>query len=129
MSIPSQGNRHPDDRFDEAMRALHASAVAHVSPQLRWKLRPAPRVTGGVAGRFGGSSIRTWRAGPLAAGAVAAAVAVAIGLGLRDPQEPAVTAPVATVAPEPAAAGVLEQDPDFYAWLASEDAELVAALE
>jgi hypothetical protein len=122
MSNPSQNNRRPDDRFDEAMRALHASAVAHVSPQLRWKLRPAPRVTGGVAGRFG-----NWRAGPLAAGAVAAALAVAIGLGLRGPQEPATIAPVAVV--DAAAAGVLDQDPDFYAWLASEDAELVATLE
>jgi hypothetical protein len=124
MSTPSQDNRRSDDRFDEAMRALHASAVAHVSPQLRWKLRPAPRVTGGVAGRFG-----NWRAGPLAAGAVAAALAVAIGLGLRGPHEPAAIAPVAAVAPDTAAAGVLDQDPDFYAWLASEDAELVATLE
>lgn len=129
MSISSQNDPHPDDHFDQAMRALHASAVAHVSPQLRWKLRPAPRVAGGVAGRFGGLSIRSWRAGPLAAGAVAAALAVAIGLGLRDPQAPTVAATVATVGPEPAAAGVLDQDPDFYAWLASEDAELVAALE
>jgi len=129
MSNPSQNDRRSDDRFDEAMRALHASAVVRVSPQLRWKLRPAPRVTGGVAGRFGGSSIRSWRAGPLAAGAVAAAFAVAIGLGLRGPQEPAAITPVAAVVPDTAAAGVLDQDPDFYAWLASEDAELVAALE
>lgn len=129
MSNPSQDNRRPDDHFDEAMRTLHASAVAHVSPQLRWKLRPAPRVTGGVAGRFGSLSIKSWRAGPLAAGAVAAAFAVAIGLGLRGPQEPAAIAPVAAVAPDATAAGVLDQDPDFYAWLASEDAELVAALE
>lgn len=124
MSMSPQNDRHPDDRFDQAMRNLHASAVAHVSPQLRWKLRPAPRITGGVAGRFG-----NWHVGPLAAGAVVAAFAVAIGLALRGPQEATTTAPVATIAPEAAATGVLDQDPDFYAWLASEDAELVAALE
>lgn len=127
MNIPSQDDRqHSDDRFDAAMRALHASAVAHVSPQLRWKLRPAPRVAGGVAGRFGNLPLGSRRAGVALAGATAAVLAVAIGLNLRDPAATDAQASQVPLAASPAAAGVLDQDPDFYAWLASEDAELVA---
>lgn len=126
MSTPSQDRQHSDDRFDEAMRALHASAVAHVSPQLRWKLRPAPRVAGGVAGRFGSWPVGSRRAGVALAGATAAALAIALGFNLRGPAATDTRAPQAPLAASPAAAGVLDQDPDFYAWLASEDADMVA---
>lgn len=110
-----------DDRFDEAMRALHRSAVAQVSPQVRWQLRPASRPAGGVAGRFA-----DWRVDMAFAGTAAAIFAVAVGLGLRDPAGTGTVPVEAAPAASPAAAGVLDQDPDFYAWLASDDAELVA---
>lgn len=116
---------HRDARFDAAMRDLHRSAVASVTPQLRWKLRPAP--TGGAAGRFGGRGFGDWRVGTGLAAVTAAVFAVAIGFGLRAPDDAA--SPTSTLAandPATETVGVLEQDPDFFAWLASDDAALVA---
>lgn len=115
-----------DDRFDAAMRELHRNALANVSPQVRWKLRPATRPQGGVGGLF-----RHWRRGPLLAGAGMAVLALALGMALwpRDESTTAPTAAATGAEPAPAAADdafVLAQDPDFYAWLASDDAELVA---
>ncbi len=111
-----------DDRFDAAMRNLHRGSLGQLSPQVRWRLKPAaPEAKGGVAGRFG-----DFRIGPLWAGAFAAMFAVAVGVGLWRNAGPA--APAAAPAPVAVedAATVLGEDPDFYAWLASADADLVA---
>src|SRR5690606_12902830 len=51
-------NTHPgaqhaqarDDRFDAAMRGLHRAALANVSPQARWKFRPALAARPGAEG-------------------------------------------------------------------------------
>ncbi|TKR34045.1 hypothetical protein FCE95_07190 [Luteimonas gilva] len=113
---------HDNDLFDAAMRARYRQAAGSVSPAARARLRQARReaATGEVRKR--GFS---W---PLLFGGAAAAFAVAFGLNLRQDalQEtnPAAPATVAAAAAEPASA--LDQDPDFYAWLGSSDAELVA---
>ena len=112
-----------EDRFDAAMRALHQDALAHVSPRVRWKLRPA---TGGAkssrAGRVG-----AWRMGTALAGVAAAMFALALGISPWKPVDDANPATNTVVASSPDdGATVLEQDPDFYAWLASDDADLLA---
>lgn len=113
---------HDDNaRFDAAMRALHRDALAQVTPGVRWRLKPASAATQGTADRSGSR-----RMGPVWAGAVAAVCAVAVGVGLwrtPDPASPP-TAPVQAAVDD--GATVLGEDPDFYAWLASADADLVA---
>ena len=113
-----------DERFDAAMRGLHRSALANLSPQVRWRLKPAGRQPrGGVAGWFFGR----WPSGPLVAGAGVAALAIALGLAVWPAVDPGTQAdPAPAIATADDSAGVLEQDPDFYAWLVSDDAALVA---
>lgn len=112
-----------DQRFDAAMRGRHRAAVGNISPQVRWKLQPmAPRARAGT--RSG------WRLGTAFASVAAAVFAVAIGFNLRG-DGPATLSTQASVAALAANgnddnATVYDQDPDFYAWLASDDANLVA---
>lgn len=118
-----------DERFDAAVRALHRAALEHVSPQVRWRLKPAaPPPQAGVGGMFG-----HWRRGPLLAGLGAAALALALGVAIRPSGEAPMPAADRAIAGNaqpaeigPEAAFTLEQDPDFYAWLASDDAALMA---
>ena len=113
------------DRFDQAVRALHAEAVTHVSAGTMAQLHrrrhaalEAPRARG----------VR-WRL-PVAAFASLLVVELGLGLGqqaLRD-ATPA-PAPDFAAAPDPGIEEVLDdlgQSPDFYAWLASGDADLIA---
>ncbi|RDZ26870.1 hypothetical protein [Lysobacter silvisoli] len=119
----SGGNDHDDARFDAAMRALHRRAVDRVAPATRARLRDA---------RFEATA-RVPRRGlgwALASG-TAAVFALAIGLQQqRDPQAaaPPATAPLAAHLPAPEAAydsstalASLDENPDFYLWLASAD--------
>lgn len=119
--VPESAAR--DARFDAAMRAVHAGAVAGIGPRLAWQLRPeAARARQRV------QPPRNWRAGLAFGGAMAALCALAIGMGLRQPAAPA--APLVATAPPAAAQDggttAFDQDPEFYAWLASDDADLVA---
>jgi hypothetical protein len=117
-----EGSLSREDRFDAAMRALHRDALAHVSPGVRWKLRP---VTGAKSSRTDRAG--AWRMGAALAGVAAAIFALALGVSLWRPVEdanPAASALAAESADD--GATVLEQDPDFYAWLASDDADLLA---
>lgn len=126
-------NAPHDDEFDSRMRALHADAVIQVSPRVRHRLRVARGAasTASPASRFG------WPA----AGAFAAALVLAVALPLRPPpQSPssttapsaersaasAASTPRALTAPDeatvPTSIAVLEESPEFYLWLASNDA-------
>lgn len=124
--------RRHDDEFDRAMRAMHRDAVAHVSPQVRCRLRSAREQaeSGPPRSRFG------W---PVAS-ALAAALVLALALPPRAPDDaqPPVTVarttgaspPVIPVdAPvEPTALVALAESPEFYLWLASNDAGPAGAL-
>lgn len=120
-SASESGLSH-EDRFDAAMRALHQDALAHVSPGVRWKLRPATEARSSRSGRAG-----AWRRGAALAGVAATMFALAQGVSFWKPLDDAspATNTLAAVSVDDGAT-VLEQDPDFYAWLASDDAELLA---
>lgn len=121
----------PEDRgharFDQAMRAAHADAVAHVSAATLAQLHRRRR-----RAALDAASARTtrWRL-PAAAFASLLVVAAGLGIGLRstgDAPSPQPAPPVAATT-GPGIEGVLDdldQDPDFYVWLASGDADLLA---
>jgi len=114
-------NNHQDP-FDEAMRRLHADAIAHVSRPVRLRLRAARGSA--QAARPPGWAKGGWA---LASGC-AALLALVIGLQLRAP--PTIVSPlpdVATATTDAAvydadtAVAVLDENPDLYLWLASND--------
>lgn len=118
----SNGGLSREERFDAAMRALHQDALAHVSTQVRWKLRPAAGAGARRTDRAG-----AWRMRAALAGVAAAMFTLALGVWLWTPVEIANPAPGTLASTSPGdGATVLEQDPDFYAWLASDDADLLA---
>ena len=130
-----------DDRFDNAMRDLHAQAVSQVSSATRARLRVARH----AAARP--STEREPRRGfhwVLGSG-LAAVFAIAIGLQLgpspmRPAQTPAptISTPVAmaststprhtTAFDAGTAIAALDENPDLYLWLASND-DAVPSLE
>src|SRR5690606_35122938 len=117
---------HPRDTFDARARDAHRAALDALSPGLRAQLRRRTRLAlaGEAAGRDSRVAAPRW--GWIAAPAMALALAFALPRpGAED------TAPSAPVAVAPASemelAAPLEQDPDFYLWLASADAVALAA--
>lgn len=108
-----------DARFDIAMRARHHDALQALSPRVRAQL--AQRRHAALRGDAAPARHRF----AYAAAALAAVCALALGLQFR-----ALPVPGGTVVPVIAAAGngptMLDEDPEFYAWLASSDAQLVA---
>jgi len=112
---------HNDDAFDARLRETWRSAVDAVPPTLSWRLRAAR-----TPARAERPPIR-WPLG--AAFATAALIALAIGLRPHPaglPQAvPATTVAVSGASIEDTAAP-LDHSPDFYAWLASPDAEQLA---
>jgi anti-sigma-K factor RskA len=112
-----------DDSFDQALRRQHAIAVARISPQVRAQLaqRRNAALRGETARR--GNGMR------YAAASFAAVCALAIGLqfGLAPNRTTPATPPgIASIATGAADTTMLDEDPEFYAWLASSDAQLVA---
>lgn len=116
-------NDNRDARFDAAMRQLHASAVDRISGRTRLQLQlqqpqraaatatPAPR-------RFG------W---PLATAFTAVlAVMVSVQLWNEPSPEAAPTATVAGTGTDAEIDAVLDENPDLYLWLASNDAYALA---
>jgi hypothetical protein len=120
-----------DHAFDQAMRRIHLQAVEQVSPATRTRLRVARQAatTPGAA--------RERRRGPgwVLASGFAAVFALAIGLLLRPPpQAPAAALPPPEVATVTAPAydadtalAVLDENPDLYLWLASNDDAMPAS--
>jgi len=118
------------DRFDEAIRAVHAQSLDHVSPRVRAQLALRRRAV--LAGE---ARANPWRfAIPLAA--ACAVGAVAIGLQFREPvQAPIVATATPKTTPTPsdivlaqsddnAEYATLEESPDLYVWMASDGAVL-----
>lgn len=111
-------------RFDAVLRGHHQVSLQQLSPKVRAQL--AQRRHAALRGE---SPQRSHRLGYAAAG-FAALCALAIGLQFRTPPTPS-PAPdsmlVSThVVPARTDSIILDQDPDFYAWLASSDALQVA---
>ena len=110
-----------DGAFDTRLRGTWRTAVDAVPPTLARRLRPAAREARAPA---------RWPLG--AALAAAAVLALAIGLRPHAVVTPADTGPATTIAQATAAGGdialtaLLARNPDFYAWLASPDAEQLA---
>jgi hypothetical protein len=118
---------HDDDRFDARLRQAHAHAVDSVSARTRLQLRPqrpAPRTPP--------SRLQAW---PLAA--TCAIALVAGGLFLRHPGTG--TPPTQAIAPAAVAPATsdndneagdvyaaLDESPELYLWLASNDTDLLA---
>lgn len=114
-----------DPRFDAALRGLHAQAVSRLSAGTTAELHRRRHAALDTATRprrlFG------WPAA--AAFASVLGVALALGFGLqRDPPVPAATPLAATPVDADAdeAYTALDENPDFYLWLASSDATLLA---
>lgn len=112
-----------DNAFDDAMRARYRLASERVSPRTRTRLRPGPHATRPALAWSPG-----WRIGAGMAGIAATVFAVTFALNLQRPPAPDATSlPIAgDAAREPDPVDPLGQDPDFYAWLASEDADMLA---
>lgn len=111
-------------RLDEALRGHYRESLQQVSPRVQAQLAQRRH-----AALRGTAPHRTRRLGFAAAG-FATLCALAIGAQFRKPptQTLAPTEAVVTTNATPARADttMLDQDPDFYAWLASSDAMQVA---
>ena len=110
-----------DHAFDAAIRASHQAALDGLSPRVRAQL--AQRRNAALHGQ----TVRRGHGLRYAAAGFAALGALAIGLqfgSLPAPVAPALTA--AQVSATPPVGTMLDEDPEFYAWLASHDAQLVA---
>ncbi len=122
-----QDNRGPtghDAAFDLAMRDLHARALTQVSPRTRARLRAA-RTT--AVNRAPTKGLR-WI---LATGFV---VVFALAIGLQQWRQPRSNAsePTRTAAIDATdygAVATLDENPDLYLWLASNDDSLSASWE
>lgn len=119
-------NDDNDNRFDAAMRQRHAAAVARPSARTRAQLQQRQRAA--MAGRSAGGM---WRRGWPLATAFAAVLAVAVGLQLRPQPAPQPGVPATDLAGaddggDAAFDTLLDENPDFYLWLASVDADALA---
>ena len=116
------------DTFDDAMRHLHAQAVSQVSAgttaELHRRRHAALQTASRRRGPFG------WPAAAAFASVLGVALALGFALKREAPQAPAQVAStdVATTTDEDldASYGTLDENPDFYLWLASSDATLLA---
>ena len=113
------------DTFDRDMRQLHATSVSQLSPQTLARLRAARH---GLA-ESAPQRDHSWRW--LAASAFSAVLAVAIGVQFlpQSRTQPSVQ-PVATTTDDNNYTGgtttALDENPDLYLWLASQDAATLA---
>jgi hypothetical protein len=112
------------NRFDAALRGHHAASLQQLSPRVRAQL--VQRRNSALRGT---PAIRRHRFGYVAAG-LAALCALAFGMQFRSAPSlgasPTTVIAAATATPTRSESTMLDQDPDFYAWLASTDAMQVA---
>ena len=127
MSTDDFGADGFDERFDARIRQAHADAVSHLSTRTRLQLQLR---RGAATTRRKPVATRSF-AWPLAA--ACAVGALAIGLQLRQPESPGtVPSPdtaLATAAPDAGVADAwtaLDESPDLYLWLESDDAAMLA---
>lgn len=122
------------DDFDHRIRALHAQAVERVPARTLYELqvRRANAASAATPVRSSGRAGGWWLAAGLAA-------VFALAVGLRQPgldgvpaSEPVPSLAMASAAADAAAwddgLAALDEDPDLYLWLASQDS-LILAME
>lgn len=114
-----------DDAFDHAARDVHGTSLHALSPRVQAQL--AQRRRAALAGRARPHASRA-RWGWLG-GAMATACVLVVALQLQPAIDtasdaPRVVAAVQDTAPDPG--GMLAEDPDFYLWLASSEAQAYA---
>ena len=113
-----------DDPLARRARALHAASLDALSPRVRAQLRVRRQAATAPAPLRRGRDWR-WAAAP------ALALALAFWLPRMGTQAPVADDPAQVAAAAAAAAEApvvpLEQDPEFYAWLASADALALAS--
>ena len=120
---PNDTGADGDARFDRALRQHHVEAVERLSPRVRAQL--AQRRNAALRGERVAPAYRM----RYAAAGFAAICALAIGLqfGLMpSTSSPATTTGIASVATGATDTTMLDEDPEFYAWLASADAQQIA---
>jgi len=131
MNTPTFDHRR-DAAFDAAMRAHHALAVQHLSARVRTQLAQRRHaVMSGETGRA--PPHHRWWLPPLpraTAGFAAIVGALAIGLHLLRPAgmspAPQAQAPTALIPSDATTPSTpLDEDPEFYTWLASTDARQI----
>ena len=108
-------------RFDEALRGHHATAVERLSPRTRAQLTQRRNAA------LRGERIAPAHGMRYAAAGFAAICALAIGLQfgmMPAPGNPA--AGIASATTSSTDTTMLDEDPEFYAWLASADAQQIA---
>jgi hypothetical protein len=119
-----------DDGFDARIRQAHAEAVSHLSARTRLQLQLRRGAATATRGKPAATRSFAW---PLAA--ACAVGALAIGLQLRQPEAPGTTpAPdparaLASATPDASVADAwtaLDESPDLYLWLESDDAAMLA---
>lgn len=120
----SGSGRNQDDDFDRAMRACHAQAVSHLSARTQSQLQQRLRatLTPSAPRRHG------WRL----ATAALLVMGLAGGLYWRSPSLPRAMPPTPVVAGGSAVdsgglVAVIDETPDLYLWLASDDAVRLAS--
>ncbi|MEJ7746694.1 MAG: hypothetical protein WKF61_08060 [Luteimonas sp.] len=120
-----------DHDFDRAMRDRYRQAIVHVSPPTRAQLRANRH----AATRGPSKTMHGWPLGAAFGGFAAVVFAITLGLnfnsgmhvdGEAPPVSTAASDMFATASGDMSLVTALDQDPDFYAWLASSDAQLMA---
>ena len=111
-----------DDAFDGTLQALHAEAVSHVSARTRAQLQQRLRA---AMASPAPAAHRRWR---LATAAVLAAVVISVTWvdAVRWHPRTQAGAIVSADAGQPDALAVIDEPPDLYLWLASDDARQFA---
>ena len=119
---PNNTDADGDARFDHALRQHHAAAVERLSPRVRAQLAQRRN-----------AALRGERVAPAygmryAAAGFAAICALAIGLQFGMMPAPGHSRRPASLPPRHPRtdATMLDEDPEFYAWLASADAQQIA---
>ena len=130
MSTDHFGADGSDERFDARIRQAHADAVSHLSARTRLQLQLRRGAAATTHRKPAATRSFAW---PLAA--ACAVGALAIGLQLRQPESPGTVPtpdPARTLASATPDAGVadawtaLDESPDLYLWLESDDAAMLA---
>jgi hypothetical protein len=122
-NLPNNTGAGGDALFDRTLRQRHVEAVERLSPRVRAQL--AQRRNAALRGE----RVAPTHGVRYAAAGFAAICALAIGLqfGLMPSQTiPATSTGIASAATGATDTTMLDEDPEFYAWLASPDAQLVA---